>query len=152
MADTFRSALKMAGGSNCSDWLQCRFRQGQPSGDSLQVLICVSWRFYAVIWHRFSLIGHKLTVCVLDGCRSKLVNVVSGVPHGSVLGPQLFVLYTVDRFTMVKNKLYGYANDSLGSCCAIRWWEPVAEALAYLHVQVSPISWWVAGSILALLG
>ena len=31
---------------------------------------------------------------VVDGCRRKLVNVVSGLPHGSVLGLLLFLLYT----------------------------------------------------------
>ena len=34
--------------------------------------------------------------------------------------------------------------------CANRW--PVAEALAYLHVQISPISCNVVGSILHVLG
>ena len=49
---------------------------------------------------------------VVDGCRSKLVNMVSGVPQGSVLGPQLFLLYTEELFSIVENKLYGYAYDS----------------------------------------
>ena len=49
---------------------------------------------------------------VVDGCRSKLVNVVSGVPQGSVLSPQLFLLYTAELFSIVENKLYGYADDS----------------------------------------
>ena len=49
---------------------------------------------------------------VVDGCRSKLVNVVSGVPQGSVLDPQLFLLYTEELFSTVENKLYGYADDS----------------------------------------
>ena len=30
----------------------------------------------------------------------------------SVLGPQLFLLYTAKLFSIVENKLYGYADDS----------------------------------------
>ena len=47
-----------------------------------------------------------------DGCRSKLVNVVSRVPQGSVLGPLLFLLYTSELFYILENKLIGYADDS----------------------------------------
>ena len=49
---------------------------------------------------------------MVDGCRSKLVNVVSGVPQGSVLGPLLFLLYTSELFFILENKLIGYADDS----------------------------------------
>ena len=40
------------------------------------------------------------------------VDVVSGVPLGSVLGPLLFLLYTSKLFSMLENKLIGYADDS----------------------------------------
>ena len=49
---------------------------------------------------------------IVDGCRSKLVNVVSGVPQGNVLGPLLFLLYTSVLFSILENKLIGYADDS----------------------------------------
>ena len=49
---------------------------------------------------------------MFDGCRSKLVNVVSGVLLGSVLGPLLFLLYTSDLFSIMENKLIGYDDDS----------------------------------------
>ena len=44
---------------------------------------------------------------MVDGCRSKLVKVVSGLPQGSVLGPLLFGV-----FFILENKLIGYADDS----------------------------------------
>ena len=48
----------------------------------------------------------------MDGCLSKLVNVVSGVLQSSVLGPLLFLLYTSELFSILENKLIGYADDS----------------------------------------
>ena len=43
---------------------------------------------------------------------SKLVNFVPGVPQGSVLGPSLFLLYILELFFILENKLIGYADDS----------------------------------------
>ena len=49
---------------------------------------------------------------MMDGSRSKLVDVVSGVQQGSVKGPLLFLLYTLELFSILENKLIGYADDS----------------------------------------
>ena len=39
-------------------------------------------------------ISNRSQNVVVDGCRSKLVNMVSGVSQGNILGAQLFLLYT----------------------------------------------------------
>ena len=49
---------------------------------------------------------------MVDDYRSKLINVVSGVPPGSVFGALLFLLYTSELFSILENKLIGYADDS----------------------------------------
>ena len=56
---------------------------------------------------------------MVDGCRSKLVDVVSGLPQGNVLGSLLFLLYTSEFFSILENKLIGYADDYFDGCCAI---------------------------------
>ena len=57
-------------------------------------------------------LSNRSQYVLVDGCRSKLVKVVSGVPQGSVLGPLLFLLYTSELFSSLENKLIGYADDS----------------------------------------
>ena len=49
---------------------------------------------------------------MVDGCGSKLVDVVSGVPQGSFVGHFLFLLFTSELFSSLENKLIGYADDS----------------------------------------
>ena len=49
---------------------------------------------------------------MVDGCRSKLVNVMSGVLQGSVSDLLLFLLYTSELFYILENKLIGYPDDS----------------------------------------
>ena len=55
---------------------------------------------------------------MVDGCPSKLVDVASGVPQGSVCGPLLFLLYTSELFCILENKLIGYA-DYFDGCSSI---------------------------------
>ena len=48
----------------------------------------------------------------IDGCLSSLIDVSSGVPQGSHLGPILFALYLDDLLWMLKNiKFLAYADD-----------------------------------------
>ena len=72
----------------------------------------------------------------VDSCRSKLVNVV---PQGSVLGPLLFLLYTSELFSILQNKLIGYADDSTLTAVVpspgVR--VTVAESLSHDLVKVS---------------
>ena len=46
--------------------------------------------------------GHRV---VVDGATSEWIPLVSGLPHGSVLGPLLFILYTSEMFELVEMEL-----------------------------------------------
>ena len=83
--------------------------QNIPASD-IKALLCGGWRICVVCIYTVSI--KPITACYGDGCLSKLVNVVSGVPHGSVLGLLLFLLYTRELFSILENKLICYADDS----------------------------------------
>ena len=86
-------------------------------------------------------LSNRSQYVVVDGCRSKLVNVVSGVPQRSVLGPQLFLLYTAVPFSIVENKLYGYADDSTLVAVVPSPGEMVAVS-EYMNRDLNRVSVW----------
>ena len=69
----------------------------------LEVLCCLYWTQF---------LSNRSHDVMVDGCPSKLVDVVSEVPQGSVLGPLLLLMYTSELFSILENKLIGYADDS----------------------------------------
>ena len=58
-------------------------------------------------------LSNRLQNVMVDGYRSKLVYIVSGVPQGSVLNPLLSLLYTSELFTILENKLIDYLPQPL---------------------------------------
>ena len=69
------------------------------------------------------------------------MNVVSGVPQGSVLGPHLFLLYTSELFSIVENRLYGYADDSTLVAVAPSTGERVAVSES-INRDINRVSVW----------
>ena len=49
---------------------------------------------------------------VVDGVKSEWLPVTSGVPHGSVLGPALFIIYINDIDANVSSSVLMFADDT----------------------------------------
>ena len=66
------------------------------------------------LWQKWPLKSLNLNFTLKFFCTStySLTEIVSGVPRGRVLGPLLYLLYTSELFSILENKLIGYADDS----------------------------------------
>ena len=63
-------------------------------------------------WFLSYLSNRQQLVCI-DGISSSLKSLSCGVPQGSLLGPLLYLCYSNDMETSVRNKLLLYADDSV---------------------------------------
>ena len=118
---------------------------------SVQTLIGSTIRAFCIIHAPWVLIigGSVLSIlthflpnrsqhAMVGGCRRKLVNVVSGVPQGSVSDPLQFLLYTSELVSILENKLIGYADDSTlmavvpSQALELQWESPRSVTLAGL--------------------
>ena len=60
-----------------------------------------------------SYISDRFQFVEMDGFRSNLLNITTGVPQGSILGPILFILYVKDmHFISDKLNFIAYADDT----------------------------------------
>lgn len=70
--------------------------------------------FSAAIWILLDHCSSNHERCaVVDGCQTVLMDVISGVTQGSVLGPILFIVHTADKLNILENQKVGYADDTL---------------------------------------
>ena len=77
----------------------------------------------------------------VDGVFSSSIDVVSGVPQGSVLGPLLFLQYIADLPRLLQNELVGYVDDST-LLCRIPHPRDRSSVAASLNDDLAVISDW----------
>ena len=82
------------------------------------------------------LCDHKQQV-VLNGKFSRLQDVLSGVPQGSVLGPILFLIFVNDIDTVVSSHIQKFADD-----CKVYRSVPTAEDIAILQQDINNLWQW----------
>ena len=87
-------------------------------------------------WIREWLHSRKQKV-VLNGEHSKLQEVLSGVPQGSVLGPTLFLIFVNDIDTTISSHIQKFADD-----CKVYLSVPSEVEIATLQQDISNLCQW----------
>ena len=98
-----------------------------------------------------SFICDRTKTVVFNQERSRTVQVISGVPQGSVLGPLLFLLYTADVLLITRRhglKAHSYADDIQIHCSG----KAVSAAIVISRVVacINDIGEWMTGNRLKL--
>ena len=90
--------------------------------------------------HSISL-DSQVVLLRLDGKVSESVDVISGVPKGSVLGLLLFIFYISKLFHIVGNHFLGYAYDTTIDAVIPR---PLSrlQVMKSLHQDLTAINSW----------
>ena len=70
--------------------------------------LCSGWYWRCCVVY-IDVVSIKPITVMVDGCQSKLVSIVSGVPQCCVFVMLLLLLYTSELFSILDNKLIGYA-------------------------------------------
>ena len=99
----------------------------------------------AVNWFD-SYLGGKVQAVESAGVFSEFRSVTCGVPHGSILGPLLFLIYVNDMKTAVNCKLLLYADDSALLASS----SDVSEIEDVLSRELESVSEWLVENRLSL--
>ena len=94
----------------------------------------------------YSYLENRMQCVKINNHSSGLLNVLSGVPQGSVLGPILFNVFFNDFFYFFeKENVHNYADDNTLSCFA----ETIPELVSYLESDsYVAISWFLSNKMI----
>ena len=110
-----------------TDWANTLSNKGQTDNiflDFSKAFDKISHKFLLSKLHYYGIRNHTLSwICaflsnrtqttVVNGVHSSYVEVTSGVPQGSVIGPMLFLLYINDINNAIKSQIKLFADDSV---------------------------------------
>ena len=99
-----------------TDWADTLSNEGQTDKISHEFLVS-KLHYYCIKNHTLSWIGsfrsNRTQTTVVNGVHSSYVEVTSGVPQRSVLGPMLFLLYINDINNAITSQIKLFADDSV---------------------------------------